>query len=250
MKDGFRLFDSHCHLGQALHSGRECSAQRMLASMEEHGIDRALLIPFPVVRDEKAQHDLIGAAVREHPKQFCGAACLDPYQPHQQLRDEMRRCVEELGFIALKLQPQYHGLDPMSGKAVPYWEAALEFNLPVVVHTGTGAPYALPSLLIPPARRFPELRLIVAHAGGITYTHEAIVAASVCPNIYIEFSTLMPHHMLPVVKAVPSNRLMIGSDMLESTATEFGKVLGLDIDSQTKSDILWNTAAQLFGAED
>lgn len=247
MKDGFRLFDAHCHLGHALHATRSCSVEQMLESMETHGIDRALLIPYPVVRDEKVEHDLIGDAVRRYPKQFCGTVCLDPYQPHEQLRDEMRRCVEELGFRALKLQPQYHGLDPMGAAAVPYWEAAVEHKLPVVVHTGTGAPFALPSLLIPPARRFPELRLIVAHAGGAIYSHEAIVAASVCPNIYVEFSTLMPHHMMPVIKAVESNRLMVGSDMPESVATEFGKVLGLGVDEKIKADILWNTAAELFG---
>ena len=82
--------------------------------MDRHGVDRALAIPFPVVDDYRGEHDLIGRAVRTHPDRFIGAACLDPYLPRDEFRGEVRRCREEFGFRALKLQPQYHGLNPIS----------------------------------------------------------------------------------------------------------------------------------------
>jgi len=49
------------------------------------------------------------------------------------------------------------------------------------------------------------------HSGGSLFVSEAIVAASVCPNIYLELSSLMPHRLADVLAHVPSSRLMIGS---------------------------------------
>jgi predicted TIM-barrel fold metal-dependent hydrolase len=247
MRDGFRIFDAHTHLGDARHSGRSCPVDRMLAEMDRFGVDRSLLIPFPVVDDYRKTHDQIGAAVREHPDRFAGAICLNPFVPEQEFRDEVRRCVEVLGFRAIKLQPQYQPLNPISRRSDFLFEEACRHKIPLIWHTGTGAPFALPSLLIAPARRFPELQVVLAHSGGSIYVLEAIVAAGVCPNIYLELSSLMPHHITDVLNHVPVSRLMIGSDLPESLDTEISKILGLPIAADTRQAILWDTAAQLFG---
>ena len=247
MKDGFAIFDAHTHLGYALHSGRSCSADRMLAQMAGSGIDRSLLIPFPVVEDYRKQHDVIAAAVRAYPGRFAGAVCLNPFLPRQGFLDEVRRCVEELGFCGIKLQPQYQALNPISARSDFLFEAACEHKIPVIWHTGTGAPFALPSLLIAPARRFPDLPIVLAHSGGSVYALEAIVAAGVCPNIYLELSSLMPHLVLEVMTHVPASRLMIGSDLPESVDAEISKIIGLPVTDDQKREVLWGTAARLFG---
>lgn len=244
---GFRIWDTHTHLGEALHSGRSQSADDLLRVMDREGIDRAVCIPFPVVTDYRATHDLIADAVRSHPDRFTGTVCLNPFVPRAQFETEVRRCADELGFRAIKLQPQYQALNPLWRRNDFFFETAVRHDLPLIVHTGAGAPYALPSLYISVARRFPELRIILAHAGGGVYVGECIVAAEVCPNIYVELSSLMPHHVAEVVRYVPSDRLLIGSDLLESTAVEIGKIVELDADRDVKEDILWNTAERLFG---
>jgi predicted TIM-barrel fold metal-dependent hydrolase len=246
MRDGFRIYDTHTHLGAARHSGRRCSAEEMLRWMDSAGVDRAVAIPFPVVEDHRAAHEEIARAVREHPGRLTGAACLYPFIPEMEFREEVSRCAEQFGFRALKLQPQYHGLNPISPRSEFFFETAHENGLAVICHTGTGAPHALPSLFILPARKYPSLRIVLGHAGGSVYVAEAIVAATVCPNIYIELSSLMPHHVAEVLAHVPSNRLMIGSDLPESAETEIGKILRLEISDEAKRDILWNTAREVF----
>src|SRR5206468_7941368 len=134
--------------------------------------------------DERHEHDLIAQAVRHHPDRFTGAMCVHPFQPEPVVKDEIRRCTKELGLRALKLQPQFSGLNPMSAKASWFFGLANEFRLPVIVHTGAGVPFALPSLLIPPAREYPDLPIVIGHAGSPVYYLEAIVAAQVCPNLY------------------------------------------------------------------
>jgi len=246
MKDGFRLFDTHTHVGTARHSGRSLRADELLAFMDRFGVDRSVVIPFPVVEDYRATHDEIGRAVAAHPDRLVGAACLYPFIPEQEFRREVRRCAQDLGFRALKLQPQYQALNPLSSRSDFLFETALENQLAVICHTGSGVPFALPSLFIWPARKFPDLPIILAHCGGSLFVAEAIVAASVCPNIYLELSSLMPHHIGEVLAHVPSSRLMIGSDLPDSLETEMSKVLALKSAREVKADILWNTAARLF----
>lgn len=248
MRDGFRIYDTHTHLGEARHSGARCSADQLLRQMDRCGVDHAVVIPFPVVDDYAQAHDTIAAAVRAHPDRFTGAACLYPFLPEPVFREELRRCVEELGLRALKLQPQYHGLNPLSRRSDFFFETALEYRLPVICHTGTGAPFALPSLFIVPARKFPDLTLILGHAGGSIYWPEAIVAALVCPNISLDLSSLMPHHIAAILEHVPASRLMIGSDLPESMETETGKLLQMELPEETKREILWNTAHRVFDA--
>ena len=242
----FKVYDTHSHLGTAHHSGRVHKTGDLLRAMDRVGIDRSLLIPFPVVADHRAAHDEIAQAVRAHPDRFAGAACLYPFLPREQFKDELRRCAEELGFRALKYQPQYHGLNPVSPHSDFLFEGALRHKLPVICHTGSGAPFALPSLYIMPARKFPELTIVIGHSGGSVYFLEAIVAASVCPNIYIDLSSLMPHHAAEVLALVPSNRVLAGSDLPESAETEIGKILTLSIGDEDKRNILWRTARRVF----
>lgn len=247
MREGFRIFDTHAHLGRARHSGRVATAEGMLRSMDAAGVDRTLLIPFPVVEDYRREHDEIGAALRSHPERFIGAACLNPFVPEREFRDEVRRCREVFGFRALKFQPQYQGLNPLSERSDFLFETAVENGMALVCHTGAGAPFALPSLFIHPARRFPDLKIVLAHAGASVYALEAIVAATVCPNVYIELSTAPPHTVLEILSHVGPARLMAGSDLPESLETEISKILTLAISDEAKRAILWETAAEVFG---
>lgn len=248
MKDGLRVFDTHTHIGHGLHHGRTYRADELLAAMDKHGVDRSVVIPFPVVEDTRAAHDEIGRAVKAHPDRLVGTACIYPYIGAANYRDEVRRCVEEYGFRALKLQPQFQPLDPLLTRGDFVYETAIEFNLPLIIHTGSGVPYALPSLYVLPAKRFPEAKIILAHCGGGgLFFAEAIVAALACDNIWLELSTLMPHHILQVLHHVPASRLMIGSDLPENLTTEIGKIFSLDVAEEIKRDMLWNTACHLFG---
>lgn len=67
------MFDTHTHIGTARHSGRAFTAEQRFRPMDQSGVDRSLLIPFPVVDDSRAQHDEIGAAIRQWPDRFAGA---------------------------------------------------------------------------------------------------------------------------------------------------------------------------------
>ena len=247
MRSGFSIFDTHCHIGTALHSGRRQSADMILARMDRHGVDRALAIPFPVVQSYRQEHDEIGAAVLAHGDRLTGAVCLSPFVGEAVFRDEAGRCREQYGFRALKLQPQFQAIDATSERNEFVFETALENEFRLVCHTGSGIPYALPSAFMPAARKFPQLQIVLAHCGGGgLLLQDAIVAALFCPNIYLELSTLMPNHVLQVLAQLPATRLMIGSDLPENIDVEIGKIVNLEAPEETRRDILWTTACKLF----
>jgi hypothetical protein len=135
----------------------------------------------------------------------------------------------------------------MSDRSAFFFETALENGMVVIVHTGAGLPFSLPSLCMMPARNFPGLTIVIAHCGGGIFIHEAILTAVFCPNIVLEVSTLMPHQLHEVLASVPADRLMIGSDLPENTGVEIGKILTLDICDEQKQSILSGTACRVFG---
>ena len=248
MRDGFALFDTHIHIGTARHTGRRQPAADIVAAMDRFGVDYSVAIPFPVVDDYRQQHDEIGAAIRHYPGRLVGAACLNPFIAQPDFRDEVRRCREELGFRALKFQPQYQPLNPLLESSAFLFETAIENQMTLIVHTGSGIPFSLPSMYLLAAKRYPELKFVMAHCGGGgLFFGEAIVAASLFPNIYLELSSLMPNQVLEVLHHVPSDRLMAGSDLPENLSTELTKLLELAISDADKRNILSGTACRLFG---
>lgn len=248
MRHGREVWDTHTHIGIARHSGRRRTADDLLRSMDEHGVDRAVVIPFPVVEDHRAAHDEIGAAVRACEGRLRGVICLNPFVPPEVFRDEVRRCREVHGFRAIKLQPQYQGLNPLWATSEFFFETAREHRLTLIVHTGSGIPYSLPSLYMPLAKRYPELTFVLAHCGGGgMLVGEAIVAALFCSNVVLELSTLMPNHVLEVLNHIPADRLMAGSDLPENVEVELAKLESLPVSEEQKRLMLGGTAARVFG---
>ena len=165
----------------------------------------------------------------------------------QEFRGEVRRCAETYGFRALKMQPMFQPLNPESRRSDFFFESAQENGLTVVAHTGSGVPFSLPSLYIAAARRFPEVSIVLGHGGGPLLLLECVVAASVCPNIYVEVSTLMPNHVQDLLSHVPATRIMAGSDLPECLETEIGKIFHVEMTDAERRAILWETGASLFG---
>jgi predicted TIM-barrel fold metal-dependent hydrolase len=142
----------------------------------------------------------------------------------------------------------YQPLNPVSPRSDFFFEAAMRNRMAVVAHTGSGVPFSLPSLYIAAARRFPDLPIVLGHAGGPLLMLECVVAAEVCSNIYVELSSLMPHHIAELLPRIPADRLMAGSDLPENVATEIGKIFHVEMSDAARRAILWETPARLFGA--
>jgi predicted TIM-barrel fold metal-dependent hydrolase len=241
-----RIIDSHCHLGVSKLSGRTITADDLLRTVETHGVDLALVMPHAVADDPIAAHDAVADLCQRYPQRFRGIVNLSPLGHEADYRREATHYVGDLGFVALKLNPMQHLTSPLMANANKVFDTAVDVGVPVIVHTGLGAPWSLPSLCIPQARRHPDLPIILAHAGYAVYTDEAYVTASECANIYLEPSWCPIHKLQWFVRQIGTARILFGSDLPANVPVELAKYRSLELDEDDLANCLGKTSQRVF----
>lgn len=121
--------------------------------------------------------------------------------------------------------------------------------VPVNIHTGPGAPFALPSLLLPLAKEFSDTRFVLAHSGAGYFAGEAIVLAQECPNVYLEMSWCSVEDVAGAIAAIGSERVMFGSDSLLNVPAGIAVFRSLPLSDEQTEDVLWRTAATAFALD-
>jgi 4-oxalmesaconate hydratase len=166
----------------------------MIFSPRASGMEHHVTDPG-VARDwARVCNDLIGRVVGLFPDNFAGV-CQLPQTPGGSLDDsvaELRRCVEELGFVGCNVNPDPSGgfwtSPPVTDEYwFPLYEAMVELDVPAMVHVSAscnpafhalGAHYlnADTSVFMQLLQgdlfdRFPTLRLVIPHGGGAVPYH-------------------------------------------------------------------------------
>ena len=166
------------------HAGR-------LADIDRAGIDIEILSCPPVYSrvDEHAPelcrlvNEAIAAACRRDPQRFRGFAHL-PFNDMKLALEEMRRALDELGFVGVLVTSNIGGRYLDSAEYYPFWEEANRRRVPVFMHPSSSPCYRDdqpgPLLSFPfdttlsvyrliyggLYERLPDIILIVAHLGG------------------------------------------------------------------------------------
>jgi 4-oxalmesaconate hydratase len=185
---------------------RESIASHQLRLLRERGGDLMLFSPRAsamehhqpdprVARDwARASNDLVHRVVQLFPEHFAGV-CQLPQTPNGPLDDsiaELRRCVEELGFVGCNLNPDPSG-GYWTGKPLtdrywfPLYETMTELDVPAMIHVSSscnpnfhalGAHYlnADTSVFMQLIEGdlfgiFPGLRFVIPHGGGAVPYH-------------------------------------------------------------------------------
>ena len=244
------IVDAHCHLGRSVVSGVEIDEGTLLATLRANGIGVAMTMPQPHQGLDVAPiHDRIARAAEAHPGTIYGMVNLSPRLAEAAYRAEAERCVRGLGFRAIKLDPSVSALPINHPRCAIVFATAREFGVPVIIHTGLGVPNALPALAIPPALAYPDVTIVLAHAGFAVFADEAIVAAQVCPNIVLEPSWCASYQVAAMVRALGAARVMFGSDHPSNVASELAKLRAIGLDEQQLARVLGGTARRVFGLD-
>lgn len=242
------IIDAHTHLGYDHVFEHDFTPDELLMNMKTNKIDTSMVQPG-ITLDLKTvikQHNTIASLSEENLGKIYGIANPSPHLPTTEYRKELERCVNEMGFVGVKLHPLGHAIDPNKSKGRKVFQIGSDLNIPIMVHTGTGIPWSLPSALIKPARDYPELKIIIAHSGGLLFAHEAALAAQLCPNIYLESSFLPGFLISRFCKDIGAERIMFGSDHGDNVTTELTKFRTLGLSDVELEWCLGKTAAKLF----
>ncbi|GAB4079612.1 amidohydrolase [Modestobacter muralis] len=240
---------------------RETIEGSQLRLMDERGIDVTLFSPRAsamahhvgdsAVSQEWTRrcNDLVARVTALYPDRFVGV-CQLPQSPGAPIEDsiaELRRCVEQLGFVGCNLNP-----DPSGGfwtspaltdrSWYPFYEAMTDLDVPAMVHVSasatpvfhaTGAYYinadTTAFMQLVQGSLFtdlPDLRLVVPHGGGAVPYHwgryrgladmlgQPPVETNVMGNVFFDTCVYHQPGIDLLLEVVDTANVLFGSEMV------------------------------------
>jgi predicted TIM-barrel fold metal-dependent hydrolase len=199
------IIDCHNHVGSSNWIFGQ-SMNDLIQSIQSAGIDKAVVFTYP----QNINNEEIAEAQEVHFDQIIGFGVVNPWS--QRLRKDLEHC-HELGLRGIKLHPFLHGYAIDSSELTrPIFEFCNNVGWPIVIHTFSDGPYNTPYQVEEMARRFPGVTVIMLHSGFMWMTEQAVLAASRCPNLFLETSCVDAGEVRNFVDRLGPERVVMGTD--------------------------------------
>ena len=280
-----RVFDCHVHVQPwkqmkpqvraKMAAGRRDLAEiqtalsnpnELLRLMDREGLERAALINYvapDVMGFDSSVNAWVSRYVGGHEDRLAAVGSVHPHY----CRDpgaQTERLFDELRIRMLKIHPPHQLFAAnayVSGEEglAKIYAAAQARRRPVMIHTGTsifpGARnrFADPMAADDVAVDFPDLPLILAHAGRPLYMETAVFLVRRHANVHLDLSGIPPQKLLEYLPRLEeiSDRCLWGTDYpspgVASMRKNLQDFLALPISEEAKRRILWDNAARLIG---
>ncbi len=264
MQHPTRRFFSHDMLASLRRwTGQEVMTEELpieatIASMDAGGVEFGLLSAWraPYMPSLISNEEVAGW-VEAHPGRFAGIAAVDLNKPMEAVR-ELRRCVDDLGFKALRVVPWLWEAPPTDRRYYPLFAACVDLGIPFctqVGHTGplrpseTGRPIPYIDQV---ALDFPELVIVGGHV-GYPWTEEMVAVCRKHPNVHIDTSAYtskrLPPELVRYMKTGSGRKkVLFGTNYpMIGHAHALEGLAGLGLDEETKGLYLEGNARRVFG---
>jgi predicted TIM-barrel fold metal-dependent hydrolase len=240
------------------------------AAMDEVGIDRAVVLPIDCTTAHGCRvfsNELIAEIVEAHPR-LIGFASVDPNLPDAPRT--LEHAVREYGLAGLKLDPalQLFDIDDKE-TAFPVYAACSELGIPLLIHCGLSwAPpgqssRAQPIRLEAVVHAFPQLKVVIAHAGW-PWVQDALLLALKYPNVYLDTAVIysgtpaesLRHALadvigLDVVRRSLHDKIVFGSNTPRIRPKRgVAAVRSLGLEPELERKIFHDNAASLLGLKE
>jgi hypothetical protein len=241
----------------------------LLGEMDICGIERCILLPVNCEKSHSCKlpsNEETAEIVKRHSTRFVGFASVDPNTGQSALK-ELRRSHDQLGLRGLKLNPALQDFDPIGSAALEIYSEAERLNMPVIVHTGItfsnrfSMKYNQPLPLDDVARKYPQLRICLAHIGW-PWLWDAVSVAIRNTNVYLDtagtFAGTPAESIQQITSVIPNrvienalaDRLMFGSDYPRIEINKmFAAISELPLRKRALEAILGENALAFLGEE-
>jgi predicted TIM-barrel fold metal-dependent hydrolase len=240
------VVDVHGHLGRSHSTGVRSTSAGLLESMDTFGIAATMIMPQPTDPGALAIHDEIAELVRQRPGRAFGIALLDPRMPARDYEAHAERLLEGAQFTALKLHTFGHGVAPDDEISDKVFRAAQRHNRPVMIHTGLGGPHTLPDRVRAPLKAYPDVPVVLCHAGFAAFWSQALSVAEDFENVMLEPSWSPGFAVGLMVERLGAGRVLFGSDHASNLPVELIKFAALQLSHAERAAVLGGNAVQLF----
>src|SRR3954467_4837185 len=236
--------------------GEELSIDLTIAAMDAAGISFGLLSAWHAPDGPLIANDEVADWVAKHPNRLAGLAAVNLTKPMDAVR-ELRRCVEELGFIGLRVIPWLWEAPPTDPRYYPLYAVCVELGVPFctqVGHTGpmrpseTGRPIPYIDRV---ALDFPELTIVCGHI-GYPWTEEMVAVARKHENVVIDTSAYTvrryPPELVHFLKSsTGARKVLFGTNFpMIAHAHALDGLDELGLDAATREAFLGDNARRIF----
>ena len=198
--------------------------RQLVQWLDDEGVDVAVLVlaeyglllsdnVFSVDGENRMQAEIM----RRHPDRLISFFGIDPRRP--EAADMFERYLRNGDAKGLKLHPTV-GFFPHDRAAYPLYELCVQYDVPVLFHCGPMrspfySRYARPMEFDDVAADFPDLNMILGHAGEDLW-QETISVARMKPNIYVDLSYWQPELRYPEdwINAIGHMRNILGAERI------------------------------------
>lgn len=197
----------------------EVPVSATVAAMDQAKVTKSLICAWIAPRNVMVSNDEVAGFVAQAPDRLVGVGSVDISKPMAAVR-EIRRCIQELGFKAIRVLPWLWEVPPTDRRFYPVYTACCELGVPFctqIGHTGPLMPSEVgrPIYLDQVALDFPELVIVGGHI-GYPWTDEAIAVATKHPNVYIDTSAYTvqryPAALVEFMRSHGSRKVLFGSN--------------------------------------
>lgn len=276
-----RVFDVHVHIqpwtmlhpevlpliDDPSHAGAKeilSSADEVIRYLDREEVERVCCINYvspDVMGFTREVNDWIADFTKDHRDRLLPVGSVNPLH-EMNVRDEIRR-VLDLGIRMIKIHPPHQLFAPNAYRG-ELWQLAEIYRecesrrVPVMFHSGTSIfprarnVYADPMAVDDVAIDFPDLPIILAHAGRPLYGETAFFLARRHPNVRLDISGIPPKALPKYVPRLASiaDKVLWGTDWPSPGVTSLKKNVdefrALNLGDEVERKVLWENAAALF----
>ncbi len=243
------IINSHMYLGASRIVDSCCDEEQILIDMKNNHVDASLVAAYAcALPSQKEANKRVADFAKSNNKKIFGIATMSTRCDDEEYEEEITRCICDYHFVAVKYEPMLDGVYPLNKAADKAFQTASKLGVPIMVDTGVYVSWS-PALLIKRAIQYPELKIVLCHTGLRNGVQEALIAAKLYPNLYLDPSWCPIHHIQTMIKQVGSNRVLMASHGPFNTANAIDEANNMNITEKERADYLGNTAIKLFGLE-
>ena len=248
------IFDSLRRWNKDEAPTKELPLALTIQSMDDANVAQSLISAWHAPNKVMISNDEVAQFVSQHPDRLIGVGSADIAKPMQAVA-EIKRCVNELGFKAIRVLPWLWQLPPTDPLFYPIYATCCELGVPFctqIGHTGPLMPSEVgrPIYLDRVALDFPELTIVGGHI-GYPWTEEAIAVATKHPNVYIDTSAYTvkryPPEIIRYLKSNGKEKVLFGTNYPMIAPAQALKALPqLQLDEATEQLFLADNARRVF----
>ena len=224
----------------------------LLADMKKADIEFALNLPLATNAESVMGVNAWAAKNNKAPVFTLGS--IHPDCPDV---DAIASFISASGLRGIKMHPEYQRFGVLEKRLEKIWEACISHNLFAVVHAGADIAFKPPFMSCPEdfaelARRYPSLRMVIAHLGswGMWDAVEKSISGKVPFSLDLAFipGILEDRRILRIIREHGADKIIFGTDSpWRDQKEDVRRINALPLGEKEKSLIFFENAAALLG---